>query len=1085
VDDSNDLIIPQGETYYLCGCHTYAASVQINGTLKVLPYDGDNESTGALILESPRIVVGPSGKILADGRGNGGGGGGQNSDIQVLGGAGGSGGIGGAGQDSYYSSLGWAYPDAGGGGGGSNGGPGGMRGAGMGGESGGGAGGYGIGGQGGAGGTGYGGGGGGGGGGITGGSGYGGGGGGGGGGCGGSRAVWNDGGDGAGPFGGAGGAGVNAGPGGSDGGNGGYLGKDANGDASTDLSVERGSGGGGGGSTSDTFYGGAAGGGGASGASVSLLSKGELTVQGSISTTGGGGGQGGYGRKTQAAKGGGGAGGGIALSGGKVVVSGTLDARGRQQDTLSNTNGGTIKIFYAEKTVTGTLQSGRTYTNGRPIMGRLLLPGNNSFINTSRPRFNWSAAIDPDGDPARYHIVVSGDPGFCSTVLDRRGLAAAELTPADDLPDGTYYWKASAEDAWGFGNWSPNWKFTIDTVPPLSRVASLPAYTTTPSFQVSWRGVDASAGLSNFTVYVSDDSADFGVWLARTTATLGTFDGKDGHSYAFFSTAADWAGNREAGHATADACTTVDASAPTSSVAPLSTYQTNATFTVAWSAWDNTSGPSNSTVLVSVDGGDFGVWQDNVTDRSARFTGADGHAYSFYVRSRDNASNFEDVPDEGRWASTSVDTSAPGTTLSLGTPSWGQEPVYIAPSTTITLAATDSFAGINGTFYTLQAGQPKSDATRYGAPFTLDGNGSRTITYWSVDNAGNTGPDQALSVFVDGAPPFTALALDGPNWTRGAALYISPLARIALASTDNGSGVGTTEYSVDSSDFIPYTAPFSIDRSGPHTLRYRSSDRLGNREIARSLALAVDTLAPTTSGFYLDDRENGTALVTLSSTDSGSGVAKVYYRVLREASVVQNWTLGTLASVAEPADHGADGNYTVEFYGVDNVGNREATRSVKFTVDTVVALAVDQKDTTTTDKDSFTLSGRLEPGGRLTVNGKNVPVAVDGTFRVDLSLKEGRNTITVVATDPAGNEVTKVYSATYNKPSAVGGNLLLPVLVIIALAVAAGVAFAVLRGRGKKGTAQPPAGGKPRSAPEAAAAAPAATPEPPKKELTP
>jgi hypothetical protein len=113
-DDANDLIVPAGETYELWGCHTYANSVWINGTLKVKPHDGSDATTGTLTISAASISVSSGGAIVADGRGYGGGGGA--STKQGSGGAGGVGGKGGAGDTSSF---------AGGGGGGSNGGAGG------------------------------------------------------------------------------------------------------------------------------------------------------------------------------------------------------------------------------------------------------------------------------------------------------------------------------------------------------------------------------------------------------------------------------------------------------------------------------------------------------------------------------------------------------------------------------------------------------------------------------------------------------------------------------------------------------------------------------------------------------------------------------------------------------------------------------------------------------------------------------------------------------------------------------------------------------------------------------------------------
>jgi len=39
-DTAENLIIPAGETYTLSSSHTYANSIQINGTLYITPYNG-------------------------------------------------------------------------------------------------------------------------------------------------------------------------------------------------------------------------------------------------------------------------------------------------------------------------------------------------------------------------------------------------------------------------------------------------------------------------------------------------------------------------------------------------------------------------------------------------------------------------------------------------------------------------------------------------------------------------------------------------------------------------------------------------------------------------------------------------------------------------------------------------------------------------------------------------------------------------------------------------------------------------------------------------------------------------------------
>ncbi|MEA3506808.1 MAG: hypothetical protein U9R36_04900, partial [Elusimicrobiota bacterium] len=68
IDTSEKLIIPEGVTYTLSGSHTYTEYVEIRGTLKVYPYNGDEES-GALYLITPDLIIEAGGKLMAEGVG--------------------------------------------------------------------------------------------------------------------------------------------------------------------------------------------------------------------------------------------------------------------------------------------------------------------------------------------------------------------------------------------------------------------------------------------------------------------------------------------------------------------------------------------------------------------------------------------------------------------------------------------------------------------------------------------------------------------------------------------------------------------------------------------------------------------------------------------------------------------------------------------------------------------------------------------------------------------------------------------------------------------------------------------------------
>ena len=78
-----------------------------------------------------------------------------------------------------------------------------------------------------------------------------------------------------------------------------------------------------------------------------------------------------------------------------------------------------------------------------------------------------------------------------------------------------------------------------------------------------------------------------------------------------------------------------------------------------------------------------------------------------------------------------------------------------------------------------------------------------------------------------------------PSRTATDGWYTSPV-EVTLNATDNdgGSGVDTTEYRfAGDEEWTPYTAPFTVDDEGRHTIEYRSTDNEGNTESTKSVSL--------------------------------------------------------------------------------------------------------------------------------------------------------------------------------------------------------------------------------------------------------
>jgi len=81
-----------------------------------------------------------------------------------------------------------------------------------------------------------------------------------------------------------------------------------------------------------------------------------------------------------------------------------------------------------------------------PSAPTLLTPADGSSTDEVRPVFTWSAPAGATG----YHLQVSTDPGFGTTVIDDDTLALPTYTPGADLALDTYYWRVRATDGtWG------------------------------------------------------------------------------------------------------------------------------------------------------------------------------------------------------------------------------------------------------------------------------------------------------------------------------------------------------------------------------------------------------------------------------------------------------------------------------------------------------------------------------------------------------------------------------------------------------------------------------------------------------------
>lgn len=89
------------------------------------------------------------------------------------------------------------------------------------------------------------------------------------------------------------------------------------------------------------------------------------------------------------------------------------------------------------------------------------------------------------------------------------------------------------------------WLNTIDRNSPNSAVFALSEIQSSEYFTVEWDGEDDGAGIESFTIFVSVNGNPPTAWIRNSEKFSAVYEGEDGHSYAFYSTARDLVGNVE------------------------------------------------------------------------------------------------------------------------------------------------------------------------------------------------------------------------------------------------------------------------------------------------------------------------------------------------------------------------------------------------------------------------------------------------------------------------------------------------------------------------------------------------------------
>ena len=676
------------------------------------------------------------------------------------------------------------------------------------------------------------------------------------------------------------------------------------------------------------------------------------------------------------------------------VADGNFDVTATATDAAGNT---------ATDTISGEINSAAPSLSLDPLASG----------NDTTPTISGTTDLAPGSTVSITVTDSAGNTQSFNATVQPGGSFSVDVPVA--LPEGDYTVTATATD--GAGNTATVTENggSIDTTDPVLTIDAqgltndaTPTISGTtdlsPGDTVSISVTDSGGNTQTFTATVQGD----GTYTADVPADLAE------GAYSVSVSATDDAGNSAT---VADNNGNVDTAAPTLTI-DAQNITNDATPTIS----GTTDLAPGDTVSISVTDSEGNTQSFTATVQAGGGYSADVPAdlaegdYLVEVTATDNAGNQTIITD----GNGIVDTTPPA--ISLNPVASGNDNTPLLSGTTdlpegtsVTLVVTDA----GGNVQTLTATVNVDGAFSVEVPDALaDGNYSVDVS--ATDAAGNSTTVSDSGNINTNAPTIT---LDTLGQTNDATPLISgntnaPVgSTVTITVTDSAGAVQTFTAAVQNDGSFGASVPSDL-AEGSYTVQAEVTDADGNTGSDSETGGVIDTTSPTVDVADPGIGNDATPLIT-GVTDQPQG-STVSITVTDSAGNAQTLSAtvqsdGTF-SVEVPATL-ADGNYTVEATVVDGAGNTasDTETGVIDTLSPVVTL--DEVDSVNDATPTITGTSNLPEGStvQLTVVDSagntqvfSAIVAAGGIFSVDVpaAMAEGSFTVSVTATDDAGNSAT-------------------------------------------------------------------------------
>jgi hypothetical protein len=314
-------------------------------------------------------------------------------------------------------------------------------------------------------------------------------------------------------------------------------------------------------------------------------------------------------------------------------------------------------------------------------------------------------------------------------------------------------------------------------------------------------------------------------------------------------------------------------------------------------------------IYYSIDGKEYSKYTQALSFSEER-----EYAVKFY--SVDNVGNDEEIHE----ISYVYDKTPP---VSKRTISVDEHENIISARSTVALSAEDKGIGVQKIVYKIDDGHEYT----YQHPLraSMLSQGEHTISYYSVDKAGNSETLQSYTLYIDKSAPTIIEEVIGKSFFANGKEFSSGKSQLKLTAFDNKAGIKEIRYSINGGEYQLYTKPVFLSQTdGNLLIKSYAVDNVNNKSTSQTandktsipyIDLSGPSLSYALSGPKFETRDtifiNSKTDVVLKARDLEAGLNRIEYSI----------NGGTSTIYEKPINLTEEGVHTISYIGYDNVEN--------------------------------------------------------------------------------------------------------------------------------------------------------------------